>query len=113
MEQEIDIEQIRKVFAKDRFATENGAVIEAVGERYARCSMQLTGHHYNAAGGIMGGVHFVLADFTFAVATNWNGCGIFKLYHYLPWGSKGGKADCRGRMCKRGTFYGILPDNNS
>ena len=27
----------------------------------------------------MGGVHFVLADFTFAVATNWNGMGVVSL----------------------------------
>mgnify|MGYP004420687191 CR=1 FL=1 len=37
MEQKIDIERIREVFSKDRFATENGAVIEEVGEHYAKC----------------------------------------------------------------------------
>lgn len=79
MEQKIDIERIREVFSKDRFATENGAVIEEVGEHYAKCSMELTEHHFNAAGGVMGGVHFVLADFAFAVATNWNGMGVVSL----------------------------------
>ena len=71
--------KIRETFAKDRFATENGAIIEEVREHYARCSIELTERHFNAAGGVMGGVHFVLADFTFAVATNWNGMGVVSL----------------------------------
>lgn len=79
MESNINIEQIRETFAKDRFATENGAVIEAVGEHYARCSVELKERHFNAAGGVMGGVHFMLADFAFAVATNWNGMGVVSL----------------------------------
>ena len=66
-EQHIDLRKIRETFAKDRFATENGAIIE------------LTERHFNAAGGVMGGVHFVLADFAFAVATNWNGMGVVSL----------------------------------
>lgn len=79
MEQTMDIEKIREIFAKDRFATENGAVIDEVGERYAKCSIELTEHHRNAAGGIMGGVHFVLADFAFAVATNRKHLGVVSL----------------------------------
>ena len=78
-EQHIDLRKIRETFAKDRFATENGAIIEEVREHYARCSIELTERHFNAAGGVMGGVHFVLADFTFAVATNWNGMGVVSL----------------------------------
>ncbi len=78
-EQHIDLRKIRETFAKDRFATENGAIIEEVREHYARCSIELTERHYNAAGGVMGGVHFVLADFAFAVATNWNGMGVVSL----------------------------------
>ena len=78
-EQHIDLRKIRETFAKDRFATENGAIIEEVREHYARCSIELTERHFNAAGGVMGGVHFVLADFAFAVATNWNGMGVVSL----------------------------------
>ena len=70
-EQHIDLRKIRETFAKDRF--------EEVREHYARCSIELTERHFNAAGGVMGGVHFVLADFTFAVATNWNGMGVVSL----------------------------------
>ena len=79
MEQNINLEKIREIFAKDHFATENGAVIEEVREHYARCSVELTERHFNAAGGVMGGVHFMLADFAFAVATNWNGMGVVSL----------------------------------
>ncbi len=69
-------ETLRKVqerFQKDRYATENGAVIEEVGEGYARVGMELDRHHYNAVGGVMGGAVFTIADFAFAVATNWRG----------------------------------------
>ena len=79
MQQDINLEKIREIFARDRFATENGAVIEEVREHYARCSVELTERHFNAAGGVMGGVHFMLADFAFAVATNWNGMGVVSL----------------------------------
>ena len=78
-EQHIDLRKIRETFAKDRFATENGASIGEAREHYARCSNELTGRHFNAAGGVMGGVHFVWADFTFAVATNWSGMGVVSL----------------------------------
>lgn len=64
------IEEIREQFSHDRFATENGAVIEEVGEGYAKCSVSLENRHKNAMGGVMGGVHFMLADFAFAVAAN-------------------------------------------
>jgi len=64
------LEDIRKEFANDRFATENGAVIDEVGEGYAKCSLKLERRHKNAMGGVMGGVHFMLADFAFAVASN-------------------------------------------
>ena len=33
--------------------------------------MQITDNHKNALGAVMGGAIFTLADFTFAVATNW------------------------------------------
>ena len=36
-----EIERTRKFFEGDRFAVENGAVIEAIGDHYARCSMKV------------------------------------------------------------------------
>ena len=73
------MEEIRAFFAMDRFATDANAYIEEVGECYAKCSMKLDERHKNAVGGVMGGVHFTLADFTFAVATNWQKAGVVSL----------------------------------
>lgn len=64
------IEEIREIFKKDAFATNNGAVIDEVGEGYSKCSLVIGDGHKNAAGGVMGGVPFMLADFAFAVAVN-------------------------------------------
>lgn len=69
---EASLDEVRERFANDRFATVNGAVIEAVEEGYARCSMELNETHRNALGAVMGGAIFTLADFAFAVASNWN-----------------------------------------
>ena len=73
------IEEIREFFAMDKYATDAGAYIEAVDDCYAKCSMKLDERHKNAVGGVMGGVHFTLADFTFAVATNWQKGGSVSL----------------------------------
>ena len=78
-EQHIDLRRIRETFAKDRFATENGAIIEEVREHYARCSIKLTERHFNAAGGGRGGVHCGLGVFAWEVATSWNGMGVGSL----------------------------------
>ncbi len=68
-----DLEKAREFFKNDRYATEaTGIVIDAVGEKYAKCSLKLDGRHKNAVGHVMGGVMFTLADFVFAVATNFN-----------------------------------------
>ncbi len=73
------IEEIREFFAKDRYATESGAVIDEVGEKYAKCSIELNDMHRNAVGGVMGAVYYTLADFAFAVATNHVNPGIVSL----------------------------------
>ena len=74
------IEEVRKIFEEDRFATENGAVIDEIGERSATCSLVITNSHRNAMGAIMGGVYFVLADFAFAVAANWEKMGCVSIH---------------------------------
>lgn len=68
-------EEIVRLFEKDRFATENGAVIEEVDEGYARCGLKIEDRHRNAMGAVMGGVYFTLADFALAVAGNWKEMG--------------------------------------
>ncbi len=66
-----ELEQAKEFFAADRYATEaTGIEIVAVGEKYAKCKLQLQGRHENAMGHLMGGVPYTLADFVFAVATN-------------------------------------------
>jgi len=80
MENKKTIEEVRKIFKGDRFATENGAVIEEVGEHSATCSLVITDSHRNAMGAVMGGVYFTLADFAFAVAANWENMGCVSLH---------------------------------
>ena len=73
------LEEVRTMFERDRFATENGAVIDEIGDHYAKCSLKLGNRHKNAMGGVMGGVPFMLADFAFAVASNWQETGSVSL----------------------------------
>ena len=70
MENRKTLEEARKIFENDRFATENGATIDEIGDKSAVCSLFLTPSHRNAMGAVMGGVYFMLADFAFAVAAN-------------------------------------------
>ena len=74
-----EIEKVRGIFREDRFATEMGAVIDDIGDHYAKCSLVIGDRHRNAVGGIMGGVYFTLADFAFAVASNWQQSGVVGL----------------------------------
>ena len=64
-------EQAQNIFAADIFATRTTGIelIEA-GENYAKCRLKITEAHFNAAGFVMGGAIFTLADFAFAVAAN-------------------------------------------
>jgi acyl-CoA thioesterase len=64
------IEEARKHFKEDKFATNMGAVIDELTEEYAVCSLELNDSHRNAYGGVMGGVIFTLADYAFAVLSN-------------------------------------------
>ena len=72
-------EKTVRLFENDRFATENGAVIEEVDDHYARCALRVEERHRNAMGAVMGGVYFTLADFAFAVAANWHEIGTVSL----------------------------------
>ncbi len=80
MKNEKTLEEVRKIFEGDRFATENGAVIEEVGNHSATCSLIITDSHRNALGAVMGGVYFTLADFAFAVAANRENLGCVSLH---------------------------------
>ena len=66
------LERAKREFAGDIYATQTtGIVIEAADRDYARCSLQIEPCHMNASGVVMGGAIFTLADFTFAVAANY------------------------------------------
>lgn len=68
-----DLQRAREFFKNDRYATElTGIEIDEVCKSYAKCSLKLEKHHKNAMGNVMGGAIYTLADFTFAVATNFN-----------------------------------------
>ena len=79
METKKTLEEVRSIFKGDRFATENGAIIEQIGEHSATCSLVITDSHRNAMGAVMGGTYFMLADFAFAVAANWEKMGCVSL----------------------------------
>ena len=67
------LEEVREFFIKDRYAmVTTGIEIEAVDDGYAKCSMKIDERHMNATGHVMGGAIYTLADFVFAVATNYD-----------------------------------------
>lgn len=67
------LEEVREFFIKDRYAmVTTGIEIEAVDDGYAKCSMKIDERHVNATGHVMGGAIYTLADFVFAVATNYD-----------------------------------------
>ena len=63
-------EKAREYFKGDRFATENGMVLDELDSEHSLCSLVLGEGHKNANGGIMGGVIFTLADLAFAAIVN-------------------------------------------
>lgn len=65
------LEEIRRAFTADRFATEAAEItIESAERGHAVCHMPILPKHLNARGTVMGGAIFTLADFTSAVAAN-------------------------------------------
>ena len=65
------LEEARAFFYKDLYSSEQtGIKLDAVGKNYAKCSLELNKKHTNAYGGVMGGVIFTMADFTFAASSN-------------------------------------------
>lgn len=95
---------VRKQFEADRFATENGAVIEEIGDHSAICSLMITNSHRNAMGAVMGGVYFTLADFAFAVAANWQKMGCVSLRSDVSFlgSAKGSKLTAKAVCVKEG-----------
>lgn len=98
------LQEVRKIFEGDRFATENGAVIDGIGEKSATCSLVITPSHRNAMGAVMGGTYFMLADFAFAVAANHEQMGCVSLRSDISFlsGAKGERLIAKAACIKDG-----------
>ena len=104
------VEEAREYFVGDRFAACNGITLDALDEDVCVCSVELRSDlHCNAAGGVMGGVIFTLADFAFAVASN----NMHRLTVALQTSvnfmsaAKGKKLTARSRCIKNGRTTGV------
>ncbi|MBB5220000.1 PaaI family thioesterase [Treponema rectale] len=100
-----DLEKAREFFGKDTYASETtGIVIEEVAEHYAVCSLAITAAHKNAYGGVMGGAIFTLADYTFAVASNFNSVQTVSVSSNISFigAAKGTKLTARSSLIKDG-----------
>lgn len=105
-------EETVRLFEKDRFATENGAVIDEVDDHYAKCSLKIEDRHKNAMDAVMGGVYFTLADFALAVASNWQEMGSVSLSSEITYltAAKGEKLTAEAICIKNGrktSYYRI------
>ena len=67
------IEEAYRIFKNDRFATEcTGIKIQDITDSQVTCILELEEKHLNAMGTVMGGAIYTLADFTFAIASNFH-----------------------------------------
>ena len=67
------LKRAQEIFGNDHYATDAcGIVIEEASDGHAVVSIELEGKHRNAVGQVMGAVYFTLADFAFAVASNYD-----------------------------------------
>ncbi len=67
------LKKLQDEYKNDRFATNAGCVILEANADKVVCEMKITKDLLNAHGGVMGGAIFTLADFAFAVASNYAG----------------------------------------
>ena len=71
LDENCTIEEVRALFANDRFATEAcGCRVVEASRGHAVCTFDIADTHLNAQGSIMGGAIFTLADFALAIACN-------------------------------------------
>lgn len=102
------LEEIRKFFEGDKYATEaTGIVIEKAEKGHSVVTLDPDSRHLNAVGGLMGAVYYTMADFAFAVAEN---CGLdpdtvtvtqaTQMNFLRSW--HGGRVTCRADIVKDG-----------
>ena len=71
IDENCSIEEVRRLFADDRFATEAcGCRVVEAARGHAICEFDIADIHRNAMGNVMGGAIFTLADFALAIACN-------------------------------------------
>jgi uncharacterized domain 1 len=68
----MNTDEIKEFFSDDRFAVMIGVKIDSIEPDEIICSLDIKDHHLNAGNRVQGGVIFTLADFTFAVACNYD-----------------------------------------
>lgn len=106
------LEEARAFFENDVYATKTtGIKIDEIGDNYAKCSLDLGPGHKNAAGAVMGGALFTLADFCFAVAANLKGQLTVSSHSDISFlsAAKGGQALCRGALPQRRQTHRSVP----
>ena len=99
------LEDARKFFGEDFYATKStGIQIDEIGEHYAKCSFEITRNHQNAYGGLMGGAIFTLADFAFAIASNFRSVKTVSLSSQITYlsAAKGKHVIAETRLIKDG-----------
>ena len=66
-----NLEEAKKIFGNDYYASQlTGVEILAADVRYSKVSLDISSKHKNALGHVMGGVYFTVADYAFAIASN-------------------------------------------
>lgn len=66
-----DIGKLREFFNKDRYVIRNGVKIDEINENFAICSVEINDNHLNGNDVVQGGMIYTIADFTFAVLSNY------------------------------------------
>ena len=70
-EEQKNLEEAKEYFGGDRYATKTtGIEILEASKGHAKCALKIEDKHKNALDQVMGGVLFVMADFAFAIASN-------------------------------------------
>ena len=65
------LEEAKRIFGNDYYASElTGIEILAADVGYSKVTLKLCDRHNNALGHVMGGVYFTIADYAFAIASN-------------------------------------------
>lgn len=68
-----NLEEARAIFGADYYASQlTGIEILEAEAGHARCALRIESKHKNALGQVMGGVFFTMADYAFAIASNFH-----------------------------------------